>query len=233
MPMSVRCPGCYERFTIPDDVVGKTIRCKKCEETFKAKPDDEEKRTVKKTRYSEDEDDDDDADDRPRRSASKVKRKQTRQANPQTLVFYILGAVALFGVIFGIAYAAGSFVSKDIGPEPIPEGPPLGQLKYGVPPALVSQDLDIAEPRIENNIAIFRYTFRNKQVDPRSYTFVILGPAGVQGVLPILENKHEAEFRLPLRAGALPQLELWVGKYPPGANTKLAPPRMSNVARCN
>src|SRR3954452_13021532 len=39
MAVSVTCPGCRTSYPVTDDLLGKKIRCKKCQETFTASAD--------------------------------------------------------------------------------------------------------------------------------------------------------------------------------------------------
>ena len=36
MAVSVTCPGCATSYPVTEELLGKTIRCKKCQETFTA-----------------------------------------------------------------------------------------------------------------------------------------------------------------------------------------------------
>ena len=42
MPVTIACPNCDDRHEAPDDIEGKKVRCKKCGETFRARPVEED-----------------------------------------------------------------------------------------------------------------------------------------------------------------------------------------------
>jgi hypothetical protein len=42
MPVTIACPNCDDRHEAPDDIAGKKVRCKKCGETFRARPVEED-----------------------------------------------------------------------------------------------------------------------------------------------------------------------------------------------
>ncbi|MGL4420806.1 MAG: hypothetical protein ACRCZF_09100, partial [Gemmataceae bacterium] len=76
MAMSVECPSCGVGLSLPENLAGKSIRCKSCGEVFtvpsaasvaKAKP------TKAASRPVVDDDDDDDVDDNPRAKPAKGK----------------------------------------------------------------------------------------------------------------------------------------------------------------
>jgi predicted Zn finger-like uncharacterized protein len=36
MPITITCPSCHQKLGVPDDATGKSIRCPKCLQVFKA-----------------------------------------------------------------------------------------------------------------------------------------------------------------------------------------------------
>ena len=78
MPFATICPNCDARLTAPDTVLGKKVKCKKCDEPFVARlaaePEDEEddrpaKAAAGKRRPARDDDD-----EAPARKPSKARR---------------------------------------------------------------------------------------------------------------------------------------------------------------
>jgi predicted Zn finger-like uncharacterized protein len=117
MATSLTCPECDATLKVPDSAIGKTVRCKKCGETFKAKAsrdrDDEDEPAPKAKPSKRPVRDDDEDDQRPRRATGKKKKRKAKPKSPLPLVVGIAGgAVVLVAVGLGIAYFAGAFDSK-------------------------------------------------------------------------------------------------------------------------
>ena len=68
MPIAMTCPGCETDVSLPDTLAGKTIRCKKCGETF---PVTAKVAAKSKPVVVVDEDDDEDDDDTPKAKPAK------------------------------------------------------------------------------------------------------------------------------------------------------------------
>lgn len=101
MAIDVQCPECGAAYSLRDDLEGKSVRCKTCEETFKveaksrnggvARPrrrhedDDEEDDRPRRRRRADD--DEDEEDDRPRRGSG----KKSASGGPNVLL--IVGGV--------------------------------------------------------------------------------------------------------------------------------------------
>ena len=103
MPVSIVCPNCDARLTAPDTVLGKKVKCKKCDEPFLAKrasaDDEESPRKPAKVRRPADEDAGDE--DQPRPKAKKKGAK--KKGSPAMLiVLLVVGAVVLIGGGVGV-----------------------------------------------------------------------------------------------------------------------------------
>jgi hypothetical protein len=115
MPFPTVCPNCDARLTAPDTVLGKKVKCKKCDEPFVAKrasAEDEDERPAKPaktgSRSRRDDDsppsrkaakatrpaDDEEDEDEPRPKAKKKGKKKKKQGSP-VLLFVLLGIGAL------------------------------------------------------------------------------------------------------------------------------------------
>jgi predicted Zn finger-like uncharacterized protein len=89
MPSECRCPACGTTLRVPDASLGKTVRCQKCQETFKAEsdpdadvgsvrrqPDEAPLRRSGRDEYDERQED---ADDRPSRRARPSRREEEHE----------------------------------------------------------------------------------------------------------------------------------------------------------
>lgn len=104
--MSVRltCPECDVAFQVPEDLLGKTLRCRHCGETFRAKApkaqadprDDDEK--PRSRRRAVEGDEDDEADDRPA-------RKKAKKKSSLPFVLGVVAALVLAGGAIGVVVA--------------------------------------------------------------------------------------------------------------------------------
>lgn len=135
MAFTTVCPNCDARLTAPDTVLGKKVKCKKCDEPFVAKraaddvdederlakpavrsrrEDDEDARPRKATkarRTADDEDDDRADEDEPRPKAKKKGNKKKKQGSPALLIALVgIGAVVLVGGGAGIYFG---FIKED------------------------------------------------------------------------------------------------------------------------
>jgi flagellar basal body-associated protein FliL len=95
MPITLTCPNCDARLSVPDTVLGKKIRCKKCDEPFVAKRssrlDDEDDRPRKPAVRRRD-------DDEPRPRGKRMGKSSKKQGGVPILVtLIVIGAVVLIG----------------------------------------------------------------------------------------------------------------------------------------
>jgi DNA-directed RNA polymerase subunit M/transcription elongation factor TFIIS len=82
MPITIACPNCDARLEAPDDIEGRKVQCKKCGETFRARPveEDEDDRPARRAAKSAGKSrprpaaDDEDEDERPSRRTGKASR---------------------------------------------------------------------------------------------------------------------------------------------------------------
>lgn len=137
MPMSftMTCPECDAELGVPDSLAGKTLRCRKCGETFKARapgsksgrarrPRDDEDSRPRRPRDEEENDhprrrrrdeNDDRDDDRPRRKPADGKARGKR-SKPKRGLGYVLGLIGALllaaGAITFVAWKAGAFGPK-------------------------------------------------------------------------------------------------------------------------
>jgi hypothetical protein len=91
MPVTIACPNCDDRHAAPDDIEGKKVRCKKCGETFRARPVEEDvgddrpagraAKSASKSR-SRPAADDADEDARPSRRTGKASRRREDDDEP-------------------------------------------------------------------------------------------------------------------------------------------------------
>jgi predicted Zn finger-like uncharacterized protein len=121
MPINMLCPVCGAPYELDDSQVGKTVRCRKCEETFTVKAqrdrkkydyEDNDRRAERAPRVSrvrDEEDDrprrrrarDEDEDERPRRRRSREdddeddrRRRRARKSSGAGTVLIVLGSIA-------------------------------------------------------------------------------------------------------------------------------------------
>jgi predicted Zn finger-like uncharacterized protein len=120
MPEQIRCPECDATLRVPDNLLGKSVKCPKCQTTFTAELDEpaEPERIVKEpTRASsrrpsqpveeEDEDDDrypeDEDEDRPRRRRRRrsFAEAESAVAGP-AIALMVVGGIAIGLAILGL-----------------------------------------------------------------------------------------------------------------------------------
>jgi hypothetical protein len=119
MPFTTVCPSCDSRLTAPNTILGKKVKCKKCDEPFVAKrvaePDDDDrparpsKAAAAKARSSRPADDDNEPG-----LKSRKKGKKTKQGSP-ALLFVLVGVGAL--VLIGGAIGAYVYFSDPKTPD--------------------------------------------------------------------------------------------------------------------
>jgi hypothetical protein len=135
MPTIVTCPDetCARQLRVPDELLGKSVKCPKCGKIFTAREDtgappppraeeEEERereerrprRSARDDRYERDDrDDDDDYDDRPRRR--RRRRDYAPHRGTMILVFGILSLVGVVPIVFGpMAWIMGNQDMQEI-----------------------------------------------------------------------------------------------------------------------
>jgi transcription initiation factor TFIIIB Brf1 subunit/transcription initiation factor TFIIB len=141
MPTTVICPECDAKMVVPENLLGKKIRCKKCDAVVKTKapvedddeprakkssgrrpPNDEEGRRTKRQpdqdeprrRRARDDGDDEEEDDEEERPARKAKKKKKKKS-PLPLIIGVLAALSLVGGAIGaVGWSRGWFDGKPI-----------------------------------------------------------------------------------------------------------------------
>lgn len=135
MPSNVSCPNCGEVLRVPDELLGRKVRCAACQTVFTAEATAQSPPTPtrreepspppprRRPRDEADEDRWDDEDDRPRRrddyeddedEERRTRRNRRRQrakekvALPATLMI-IVGCLFILGNLLGIAFNAAGF----------------------------------------------------------------------------------------------------------------------------
>lgn len=133
MSAQVTCPVCKTKYTVADNLLGKTIPCKKCQEPFVATATDEDAPTVLAT-----------ADDEP---APPLRAER----NPVLLFLVGAGAAAVFiGVLGTVAYLLWPEDAKPVvaqgplPPAPLSQSPPS---RPPTPPAPKEQPKDETQPK--------------------------------------------------------------------------------------
>lgn len=146
MPVKVVCPECAVRLTVPDAVVGKKIKCKKCGAVFPALEAAEEapeapakprgrpgaapappaptRKPAKPKPPADDEDDEED--ERPVKKKAAGKKGKKKKSNTGLLIALLgVGLVVLLGGGAATAYLLGVFDSDDQKPatSTAPAGP--------------------------------------------------------------------------------------------------------------
>jgi predicted Zn finger-like uncharacterized protein len=114
MAVTVNCPGCRTSYPVTEDLLGKKIRCKKCQETFTATASKSpagsraaDERITSRRPARDDADDYEDEDDAPRRNGNGrarpgVKRPPQKSGNKGLLVGGIAGGVLLLAGGIGL-----------------------------------------------------------------------------------------------------------------------------------
>lgn len=132
MPITVDCPSCNRKLRVPDDLLGKKVKCPTCSTTFTAEEaaapppeppvEEEVEERVPARRpaapppdeYAEDEEEEDEGYERPRR-----RRRRRSYSVPHrgslVLVLGILSVVGILSIILGpIAWSMGNHDLKEI-----------------------------------------------------------------------------------------------------------------------
>lgn len=171
MAVSVTCPGCRTSYPVTEDLLGKKIRCKKCQESFTAavskskagaRGGDEriQTRPSSRDRYE-----DDDYEDTPRRNGNgrgyPDRRSQAGKGNSSGLLIggIVFGAVLLVG-----GGAIGYWMMNS---EPVPDQPTVASVPVAAnnnssttPPAVTRTDTNTAPKDDPNKAAAQQPTMR-------------------------------------------------------------------------
>src|SRR5262245_35725856 len=115
MAVSVTCPGCQTSYPVTNDLLGKTIRCKKCQETFTARAAKAsvaagraDERIQKGSPRSARFDDDEVEDAAPRNGkAGAMKRRPEPAAGNKTglIVGGSIGGITILGLVGALVWA--------------------------------------------------------------------------------------------------------------------------------
>src|SRR5436305_2057173 len=117
MPAKVVCPSCHMSLNAPDDLLGQTVKCEECGQTFTARAPARPRPEPagpgrEKSRFRRRPDDDEDADDRPRpsRRTSRYEddeddrpRRRVKKKGSNALPFILAGG----GLVLFVLLAAG------------------------------------------------------------------------------------------------------------------------------
>jgi predicted Zn finger-like uncharacterized protein len=123
MPLNVDCPSCNRKLRVPDELLGKQVKCPTCGTTFTAgdavppPPTEVEAPPPRRRPSPPPEDDYDDEDDEPRRSSRRRRSGRYLQPHrgPLILVLGILSLVTGTAPILGpIAWILGNNDLKEI-----------------------------------------------------------------------------------------------------------------------
>jgi predicted Zn finger-like uncharacterized protein len=136
MAISVTCPGCRTSYPVTQDLLGKTIRCKKCQETFIAKAArsavaagkaDERIQTARVV------EEDDDFEPRNGTHRPAAKKKAEAGNNNAMIIAGSIGGVTLLGLVGALIWA----LNRDTEDTPKP-APPTGLVFNNPTPAIPS-----------------------------------------------------------------------------------------------
>src|SRR5581483_5743396 len=141
MPEQIRCPECDATLRVPDNLIGKAVKCPKCQTTFTAELDapEERERIVREPtrpearrqrpalRQQEDEEEElppeeEEDEDRPRRRRRRRSSAAAKSAVTGPAISLIVAGslgmlVALVDLLFRILnLGAGTFASKSVNP---------------------------------------------------------------------------------------------------------------------
>jgi predicted Zn finger-like uncharacterized protein len=124
MPLTIHCPSCQKQLRVPDDLLGKLVRCPSCKTTFTAgesgeiREEEVPARQPKQATHNEDDENDLDEGERPRKRLRRSRRGDgsAAQAPAGTLLF-----VAVLSLLLALFMDAKNFL---VGPQqmPAPQG---------------------------------------------------------------------------------------------------------------
>jgi hypothetical protein len=244
MATSLTCPECAATLSVPETFLGKTLRCKHCGETFKAKApkrpveEDDEPRPAKKRPR------DDDDDNRPRK-VGKKKRKQKPKSQTPLILGLIGGVVVLAGVGIGIAYFAGAFDSRTKaagsgaavasggsggGSGQSFESIPLASIRVGSPPRQAEEYVRLSLVGVKDNFGHVELTigfeFLPGHATDVEYTMVVIRSDGNDTLYIDPEDAMRGQRFI---EDAVRPTEIWVAKRKRGTGLSDVGPRVSNV----
>jgi hypothetical protein len=152
MPQFVSCPKCGRRARVPDTLIGKSVKCPGCTETFtaaaspppaptkkeadsgedievvgdeKGEHPGEEGRDEERRRRLDDDDEDDEEEDRPRKRKKK-RRRQVEGEGPWLLAIGAAGACVVVSFFFSL------LVEGTAGLPPAKDGPIVKYIGLGI-----------------------------------------------------------------------------------------------------
>jgi transcription initiation factor TFIIIB Brf1 subunit/transcription initiation factor TFIIB len=254
MPTTITCPECDARMVVPDNVLGKKIRCKKCDAVVKTKApveaDDDEPRPKKtsnrqspkgdderraKRRPDDDEprrrparnddDDDEEEDERPARKSKKKKKK----SNP---VLYFVGLfLALIFAGGAIAFAFGAFDKPKGDKNRTVEENTINDVKGGKAIVAIAH-YDLSNFRTETvrstEIVKIDYKATTHMKSELDYLIVTEFEGGFT-TIELRGDKQKGELLVNVPVGGWkPGSKIWVGR-PQSTNPGALPIRVSNA----
>jgi predicted Zn finger-like uncharacterized protein len=155
MAVNVNCPGCRTSYPVTEDLLGKKIRCKKCQETFTAAAAkstvaaraDERITTRAPAKGGNGRYDDDTEDDAPRRNGNGVAKPMAkRTAQKSGGKGLLVGGIAGGGALLAAGIGLGIWMLKDNsdpGDKPAPTPPPIST---GTPVVKDGPSADVTPP---------------------------------------------------------------------------------------
>jgi uncharacterized Zn finger protein (UPF0148 family) len=149
MPFDVHCTACGQKLRVPDSLLGRTVRCAKCQAQFKAEEESanevepeleeaDEAPSSFRRRLAEDEDDNDREDDYEPRRKPRRRRKRRRDVGMTVQVpAWLLLATSIGGgllmtlwLIFNLLVNLGKINDLDGQPSPMPPGMAFGAFAF-------------------------------------------------------------------------------------------------------
>ena len=192
MPVKLNCPECDATLTVPESFLGKTLPCKFCGETFKARPprsgSDDDLPPRKRSPRSGDGDD-----ERPQRKAGK--KSKTRGSLP----FYVgvlAASLLAIGAVGLVLWTQGYFGTKEKGGSGRDEARAKDSTRVeGLAPIPDGWER-VVEGTEEKPSMAYRRGYRGKE---GQFAVLALPPyeedQNTQGILDILEGNLTTEFR--------------------------------------
>src|SRR5712671_5314680 len=109
MPTSIECPSCNRKLKVPDNLLGKKVKCPTCGNAFTAAeepppPPEDDEEPPPPPEDDLDEAPDEDDDDAPRKKKKKKKRGRSSEylAPHRGTLILILGIVSLAGILLSL-----------------------------------------------------------------------------------------------------------------------------------
>jgi hypothetical protein len=133
MTIPATCPACREHYQLAEELAGKFVRCRKCQETFavpaaappeplREREEEEPPRPRERDRYRERDREDDLDRDRERRP-SRRERYDEPASSSNAMIFWVMGALGLGllvlvgvcgGIIWSVSNSAGRAVDQTV-----------------------------------------------------------------------------------------------------------------------